>query len=86
MGKIALQVTLDILAGKSEGGFVETPTTIVDQNSVLQILKDADSLYPRPSKVYWGNLSHLMSVANATDIFYLNELKQTEISNIIGLQ
>ena len=52
MGKIALQVTLDILAGKSEGGFVETPTTIVDQNSVLQILKDADSLYPRPSKVY----------------------------------
>jgi len=27
-----------------------------------------------------------MSVANATDIFYLNELKQTEISNIIGLQ
>ena len=34
MGQIALQVTLDALNGKFAGGFVETPTTIVDKDNV----------------------------------------------------
>lgn len=52
MGQIALQVTLDVLNGDYPGGFVETPTTIVDQSNVLPILQDPDSLYPKPSKAY----------------------------------
>jgi ribose transport system substrate-binding protein len=52
MGQIALQVTLDALDGKFAGGFVETPTTIVDKDSVLPVLQDTASLYPKPSKSY----------------------------------
>ena len=52
MGQIALQVTLDALNGKFKGGFVETPTEIVDKDSVLSVLQAPDSLYPKPSKAY----------------------------------
>jgi ribose transport system substrate-binding protein len=52
MGQIALQVTLDALDGKFKGGFVETPTTIVDKDSVIPVLQDEASLYPKPSKAY----------------------------------
>lgn len=52
MGQMAMSVTLDTLAGKFKGGFVETPTTIVDKNNVLPVLKNPDSLYPKPSKAY----------------------------------
>lgn len=52
MGQIALQVTLDSLNGSFKGGFVETPTTIVDGSNVLPVLQDADSLYPKPSMAY----------------------------------
>jgi ribose transport system substrate-binding protein len=52
MGQIALQVTLDALAGKFQGGFVETPTTIVDKENVTPVLQDEASLYPKPSKAY----------------------------------
>jgi ribose transport system substrate-binding protein len=52
MGQIALQVTLDALNGKFKGGFVETPTTIVDKDSVVPVLQDEASLYPKPSKAY----------------------------------
>lgn len=52
MGQIALQVTLDVLAGKFPGGFVETPTTIIDKTNVLPVLQAADKLYPKPSKQY----------------------------------
>jgi ribose transport system substrate-binding protein len=52
MGQIALQVTLDALDGKFEGGFVETPTTIVDGDNVVPVLQDEASLYPKPSKSY----------------------------------
>jgi ribose transport system substrate-binding protein len=52
MGEIALQVTLDVLNGKFPGGFVETPTTIVDKDNVTPVLKAADKLYPKPSKSY----------------------------------
>ena len=52
MGQIALQVTLDALNGKYSGGFVETPTEIVDRENVLPVLKDTGILYPKPSKSY----------------------------------
>jgi ribose transport system substrate-binding protein len=52
MGQIALQVTLDTLDGKFAGGFVETPTTIVDTDNVLPMLQDEASLYPKPSRAY----------------------------------
>src|SRR5688572_10649544 len=52
MGQIALTVTMDALNGKFAGGFVETPTTIVDKDNVLEVLKQPDLLYPKPSKTY----------------------------------
>jgi ribose transport system substrate-binding protein len=47
MGQVALQVTLDLLDGKYPGGWVETPTEIVDKTNVLPIL-----LYPKPAQAY----------------------------------
>ena len=52
LGQIALQVTLDALNGKFTGGFVETPTTIVDKDNITPVLQDEASLYPKPSKKY----------------------------------
>jgi ribose transport system substrate-binding protein len=52
MGQIALTVTMDALNGKFKGGFVETPTTIVDKDNVMEVLKKPDLLYPKPSKTY----------------------------------
>lgn len=52
MGQIALAVTLDALAGTFPGGFVETPTAIVDQGNVLPILQAPEKLYPQPSQAY----------------------------------
>jgi ribose transport system substrate-binding protein len=52
MGQIALNVTLDTLAGTFPGGFVETPTTIVDSSNVLPVLQAPDKLFPQPSKSY----------------------------------
>lgn len=52
MGQIALQVTLDSLNGKFPGGFVETPTTVVDKANATGVLKAADKLYPKPSQAY----------------------------------
>ena len=52
MGQIALQVVMDSLNGDFGGGFVETPTVVVDGDNVLPALQDPDSLYPKPSKAY----------------------------------
>ena len=52
MGQIALQVVMDSLNGEFGGGFVETPTVVVDGGNVLPALQDPDSLYPKPSKAY----------------------------------
>ena len=52
MGQIAFQVTMDAIGGKFTGGFVETPTTIVDKDNATSFLKEADKLYPKPSKAY----------------------------------
>jgi ribose transport system substrate-binding protein len=52
MGQVALQVTLDVLDDKFPGGWVETPTQIVDKSNVLPILEEPDKLYPKPAKSY----------------------------------
>jgi ribose transport system substrate-binding protein len=52
MGQIALTVTMDALNSKFAGGFVETPTTIVDKDNVMSALQNPDVLYPKPSKAY----------------------------------
>lgn len=39
MGEIAFQVTMDAINGKFVGGFVETPTTIVDKDNVKDFIK-----------------------------------------------
>ena len=52
MGQIALAVTADVLDNKYAGGFVETPTTIVDKNNVLDSLRHPERLYPKPAKTY----------------------------------
>lgn len=52
MGQVAFQVTMDAIGGKFAGGFVETPTTIVDKDNATSFLKEADKLYPKPSKAY----------------------------------
>jgi ribose transport system substrate-binding protein len=52
MGEVAFAVTMDALNGKFAGGFVETPTTIVDKSNVTDFLKAPDKLFPKPSKSY----------------------------------
>lgn len=52
MGQIALAVTADILDNKYPGGWVETPTRIVDKGSVIDVLQHPERLYPKPSKQY----------------------------------
>lgn len=52
MGQIALAVAADVLNNKYSGGWVETPTEIVDKNNVLDKLRHPERLYPKPSKEY----------------------------------
>ena len=52
MGQIALQVARDVIGGSYPGGFVETPTDIVDKDNVLPVLQQPDTLYPKPSASY----------------------------------
>lgn len=52
MGQIAFEVTKDALEGTFPGGFVETPTTIVDSANVLPVLQAPEALYPQPSQSY----------------------------------
>ena len=52
MGKVALQVALDVLNGKFPGGWVATPTITTDINNVYGFLCKPDELDPKPSKEY----------------------------------
>jgi ribose transport system substrate-binding protein len=52
MGKIAMQVTQDVLDGKFPGGFVETPATTTTKENVASFLCHPESLFPKPSKQY----------------------------------
>ena len=52
MGKIALQVTMDVLNGVLPGGWDETPTVVTDKDNALSFLYHPENLYPKPSKEY----------------------------------
>jgi ribose transport system substrate-binding protein len=52
MGEVALDVAADVLDNKFPGGWVETPTQIVDKSNVIDILRHPEALYPKPSKQY----------------------------------
>ncbi len=52
MGKVALQVALDVLNGKFPGGWVATPSITTDINNVNSFLCKPDELDPKPSKEY----------------------------------
>ena len=52
MGRQAMQVLMDCLSGKFKGGYVETPTVIVDKANVVQFLCHPERLYPKPVKSY----------------------------------
>ncbi len=52
MGKIALQVTMDVLNGKFPGGWVETPTTVTTKDNAIDFLCHPENLYPKPSQDY----------------------------------
>jgi ribose transport system substrate-binding protein len=45
-------VAADVLDNKFPGGWVETPTRIVDKNNVIEVLQHPETLYPKPSKQY----------------------------------
>ena len=49
MGRQAACFALNILNGKTEGGYVNTPTEIVHQDNVADVLSKPDDLFPAPS-------------------------------------
>lgn len=52
MGQQTMQVMWDCLNGKFSGGYVETPTVIVDKKNVNEYLCHPERLYPKPAKSY----------------------------------
>lgn len=52
MGKIALQVAMDVLNGTYPGGWVATPTITTDINNVYGFLCKPEELFPAPSMEY----------------------------------
>ena len=52
MGRAAMSATLDALAGTYPGGWIETPTTIVDEAGAIAVLQEPEKLFPQPSKDY----------------------------------
>jgi ribose transport system substrate-binding protein len=52
MGRKAACFVLDILAGKTDGGYVNTPTRFVHDGNAVDVLGVADLLFPAPSKDY----------------------------------
>lgn len=52
MGRAAMSATLDTLAGSYPGGWIETPTSIVDKAGAISVLQEPEKLFPQPSKKY----------------------------------
>ncbi len=52
MGKVALQVALDVLNGTYPGGWTETPTVNTDKDNAGSFLCKPENLYPKPSKEF----------------------------------
>lgn len=46
MGQIALEATLDCLDGGYPGGWVETPTVVVNESNVMEYICQPDTLFP----------------------------------------
>ena len=55
MGQVALQVAMDCLEGVYPGGWVETPTVIVDASNANDYLCHPENLFPAPSQEYECN-------------------------------
>jgi ribose transport system substrate-binding protein len=52
MGKVALQVLMDVLNGTYPGGWTETPTVNTDKANVVEFLCHPEKLFPQPSMEY----------------------------------
>jgi ribose transport system substrate-binding protein len=52
MGKVALQVAMDVLNGTFPGGWVETPSITTDKDNVLEFLCHPEELDPKPAQEY----------------------------------
>lgn len=52
MGLYACQAAVDILYGKFEGGWVQTPGYVTTKDNVLDFLQQPERLSPQPSKEY----------------------------------
>jgi ribose transport system substrate-binding protein len=52
MGRMAAQFAIDLLNHKTEGGYVNAPTKIVDADNAVSILQHPENLFPKPSKTY----------------------------------
>ena len=52
MGQAAMHATLDALEGTYPGGWIETPTSIEDQDGAIAVLQEPARLFPQPSKDY----------------------------------
>ena len=52
MGQVALKVALDCLNKEYPGGWVETPTVIVDAENVNEYLCHPENLFPPPAEEY----------------------------------
>ena len=52
MGRKAACFALDLIEGKTEGGYVNTPTRIVHEGNAVEVLQAPEDLFPLPSKDY----------------------------------
>lgn len=52
MGRKAACFALDLIKGKTKGGYVNTPTKIVHSDNAVAVLKKTEDLFPKPSKQY----------------------------------
>lgn len=52
MGQVALQVTLDCLGGSFPGGWVETPTVVVNSANVMEYICQPETLFPPLAGTY----------------------------------
>lgn len=52
MGEVALQVTKDCLDGNFPGGWVETPTVVVNQSNVMDYICKPETLFPPLAGTY----------------------------------
>ena len=52
MGRKAACFAIDLIEGKTPGGYVNTPTRIVNAANAVEVLQKPDDLFPKPSKAY----------------------------------